>query len=206
MRALKWHVLIIACLTVILAPINYFAARYLLKKYNGGGTTTLSLRGADASAREYPGPTPPDQPAWPPIGSYSVATHFGHRQIDARAIQANQSTHSMSVEEFGWPLPVFVKQQLWWPWKDPAWKSEYQPERPLRTSWNGVILNPLMAAGAIWAVIALPWLLKLLILRAYRTSRRACEFCGYPRGAATTCSECGYTFTPSTHSAAPAPP
>jgi hypothetical protein len=193
MGAWRWHLLIIACLAVLLAPTNYFAARYLIVRTPTPTDVELHY-GRDAAKVGYAITTPLDQPSWPAPTQVQIESCMGYRLISTWSGLNGQTTHQTRVEQFGWPLPVFVDAQFWWPWDERAWKSQFDPDPSVRVNWPGIVLNPPLVALAIWGAIAVPMLLLLSIKRAYRTSRGACVFCGYPRGHAPKCTECGYTF------------
>ncbi|HYE63708.1 MAG TPA: hypothetical protein VD997_17080 [Phycisphaerales bacterium] len=194
MRAWRWHLLILICLALLFAPANYFAARYLSRHPPIPPTSNVDLSyGPDAARLGYSVATPPDQPQWPAPTQVQIEWSLGYRLIGTWSSRDGRPGHQMRVEEYGWPLPVLVDAQYWWPWDEPEWKSKYAPDPSIRIAWPGVVLNPLIIALGLWSVIAIPLLLVLSIKRAYRQSRNACVFCGYPRGHAPQCSECGYT-------------
>lgn len=201
MAAWRWHILIIACLTILLAPANYFAARYLVQRTPVPSDVELHYN-AGAAEVGYELSTPPDQPAWPAPTQVQIESCMGYRLVGTWSGPNGQTTHQTRVEKYGWPFPVFEDAQFWWPWDAPEWQSAHHPDPPLRLVRTGLIVNPLVIALGLWAIVAVPLLLALSIKRAYRASRGACVFCGYPRGHAPKCTECGYTFAH--HDAPPA--
>jgi hypothetical protein len=194
---LRWrrHLLIIALLALILAPANYFFAKWRITT-KPRMTTSLNVFGDLAAARDHPAPIPPGHPEWPRPTQYSVDEAFGFKRIGAWYAENGTTTHQMMVWQYGWPLPVYTKQGLAWPQDDPVWKSNYVSERPPVLRWTGAILNPLIAATALWAIFLLPIFLFIAIRRAHRHARGACEYCGYPRGTSPTCVECGFHHAP----------
>lgn len=53
--------------------------------------------------------------------------------------------------------------------------------------WPGAVINTLIFSALAWIVIVPP----LMARRAFRRWRRRCQWCGYPIGTSSVCTECG---------------
>lgn len=62
---------------------------------------------------------------------------------------------------------------------------------PLRPIWRGTIVNSMVFATVFWGAL-FAW---RDARRLIRQRRGLCAFCGYPRGAAERCTECGRPMT-----------
>ena len=98
----------------------------------------------------------------------------------------------MLVRRMGWPLPVLERVQMWWPWDDVKWLTDAESDPALHLVWTGVVLNPLLFGGTLWAVFILPIVLFINVRRRRRIAHNCCPQCAYPRGSSQRCSECGY--------------
>jgi hypothetical protein len=152
----------------------------------------VDLRGAEAAAQSWPAATPHDTP-WPPPTTYQVNHAWGLRSflVHAAAQTTGVNGHQMQVELVGWPLPVFERVQMWWPWDDPRWQTSAESDPAMRLHWPGVIVNPLIFGGGAWIVLIMPLLLFHYIRRYTRLVTHRCPACGYPAGRSPTCTECG---------------
>ncbi len=140
---------------------------------------------------EWPVSTPHVKP-WPAPESWSEGRVFGCRVFDVRTKQTEvgRNAFAMEAQLLGWPLPVIEDKQMWWDWDDPALKGpESDPAPTLRL--QGLLLNPLILGGGVWAVIVLPWLIAIVATRRWRYQKRRCMDCGYPIGVNVVCTECG---------------
>lgn len=155
-------------------------------------TTTTSpganLFDAEAAAAGWPAPTPLE---WPRVSQWSDETAFAYRHRNAISATDSQTTHQMQFEEFGWPLPVLERVQLWWPWDDPKWSTTVPNDSGLVFRWSGTLLNPVLQAGVIWLILFAPPLVWGVLLRRRRRARGQCLACAYPLGGARVCPECG---------------
>lgn len=121
---------------------------------------------------------------------------FGMRGVDARHVEGEQSVFSMEVLSSGWPLDTHYKQQVWWPYQDPAFAHTGPNDVPCGPIVSGMIGNSLIFSLAAWLVLfAGPYTVRSYIVAA-RRARRQCPKCGYPIGTSTVCSECGGPVTP----------
>jgi len=152
---------------------------------------TVNLSGTVAAARGWPFRTPDDQPAWPAPGQWQRTHRFGYRFTQAWSPRDAEVRLSMEYHQYGWPLPVLHRVQMWWPWNDPAWKSAQVSDPALRLDWRGLLLNPLFFGVGAWLVFFAPvhaWVWSRRRLRAWAGR---CLNCGYPAGISERCSECG---------------
>jgi hypothetical protein len=199
---------ILGVLYLIGAAINLPFATHLLKsRLSSPRRATIDLRGAEASTRDYPAPTPHSKP-WQPPDYWSEYDDFGYRKITAGFfLEPAHNDLQMQFELTGWPLPVFERVHCWWPSQDPNWATPAEPDPAMRLHWPGVLLNPLIFAVTAWFLcFAIPAACRAAV-RASRRRRRRCEACGYPAGTSGRCSECGtaITRTGTTSPAASAP-
>ena len=61
----------------------------------------------------------------------------------------------------------------------------------LRLAPTGVVVNPVVQGGAVWAILVLPVLTARGVRRWSRRRRGLCPACAYPAGASDVCTECG---------------
>jgi hypothetical protein len=133
--------------------------------------------------------------SWGPVG----------REYD----EPREPMHLAERETFGWPWRAFqvvtMEDELDLVRTD-ALRSLYQrgvelrartnqydrpPVLPLRPVWAGLIGDAAVYGAAWWSVLAVPGL-----RRRWRARHGRCGACGYPRGAAAVCTECGTAVTP----------
>lgn len=151
----------------------------------------------------WPSRTPHSQP-WPAPKQVQLEIEsFGVRTLSLWSSKTDEHgvvlpLTSMVATSYGWPFGVWREVRLWWPWSDPEWALPTEPTSRTELLWRGLLLNPLLVGGGLWAVlIAAPLLatgsLRAIVRRRRRT-RGACLACGYDlRGgsADTVCPECG---------------
>jgi hypothetical protein len=184
--------LILLVLVLIAAVVNFPLAMWLDKSRTQQTRvpTRLNIQGAAAAEKPWPARTPHAK-AWPAPRQYSESHAFGYTLVSVWGVDGNSTTHQMSAERIGWPLPCVQRVQMWWPWNDPAWQTTAEPDPKESVYWPGAVLNPFILGGGAWALlVGLP-----LAWRAGRSRRRRranrCEACGYPRGSSSVCTECG---------------
>lgn len=138
--------------------------------------------------------TTPHKTPWPAPEHWREGGVFGCRMYDIRAEGSQeQGNFAVSLQRLGWPLPVIEKKQMWWDWNEPALDGIGEPQPDPRPSLilSGLILNPLIVGGGAWAILIGPWVLAIVITRAFRRRKNRCLTCGYPVGTAAVCTECG---------------
>ncbi|MCH7849278.1 MAG: hypothetical protein IIB53_13045 [Planctomycetes bacterium] len=184
---------LIVLLTLILlgAVLNVPIAIQFVDKQTKARTAYTQLFGTDAAQRGWP--SPPPLP-WPEVSFRSDATTFGHRQIDARAVEGSETTHSMQLDLYGWPFAAVQERQLWWPWDDPKWSTNVPHSPGVQLRWSGVVLNPILYGLAVWLVFYVPFVASRAIRGAYRRRKGRCVNCGYPTGVSVKCTECGHVL------------
>lgn len=177
--------LVILFLVLVCAVGNLVVAIIATDENAPRATLVANLIGAEAAAAGWPAATPLP---WPDVTGWSDERRFAYRRLGAwswpepppDADQA-KTTHQMELEEFGWPLPVLDRLQLWWPWEDPKWSTKVPHDSGLRIRWSGLALNSIMQALAIWLAVFGPFHLWSAALRWRRRSRGECLACGYAR-------------------------
>ena len=141
---------------------------------------------------QWPSKTPHDKP-WP-APTYWVDGHvFGCRTYDVRSFDPESDGSAkfhMDVQHLGWPLPVIELKQMWWDWDDPELDG-VEPDPAPTLELRGLLLNPLIIGGGIWAILVLPWIIAVIAMRRSRRHRNRCMKCGYPIGESSVCTECG---------------
>lgn len=183
---MKRLVIILALLILVAAVANLMLA---IRATNADPLQALGGRVQVLPAPgDWPSPTPVP---WPHPNQRMVAEVFAARSTDVRTVESGQTTHSMEHEEFGWPLPVLERVQMWWPWDDPRWATTLPPETGLMVRWAGFVLNPLMAGAAAWLAFVLPFPMVGWLRRRRRASRGLCVRCAHPLLDAARCPECG---------------
>ena len=76
---------------------------------------TLQIRGSEAAAHGWPGPTPHTRP-WPDPNTVQADQAWAYTRINAWGPDMpDRSRLFMQVELMGWPLPVLYKQRSSWP-------------------------------------------------------------------------------------------
>ncbi len=184
---------LIVLLTLILlgAVLNLPIAIQFVGKQTKAWTAYTQLLGTDAAQRGWP--SPPPLP-WPEVSFWSDAKKFGHRQIDARAVEGSETTHSMQLDLYGWPFAAVQERLLWWPWDDPKWSTNVPHSPGVQLRWSGVVLNPVFYGLAVWLVFYVPFVASQAIRGAYRRRKGRCVNCGYPTGVSVACTECGHVL------------
>lgn len=151
-----------------------------------------------ASKHGWPAPTPHEQP-WPPPTDFSVEHHFGRTLRQAWSVSNDEVmpgrtmtriTHKIIDERYGWPLPCLRRTQRWWP-DNQEWRIDAPWDTGVRLNWLGVILDPVIAAVAVWGAVFVPSKTRDLVLARRRRREGCCTRCGYPMGASPVCTECG---------------
>jgi hypothetical protein len=208
MSSLRKHLVVLSICALIGAALNFpLALRSTTPPQGPLALPRLNLFGPAAAAHSYPASTPDDQPPWPPIDSYLESSNtFGHKRISTWSPDRddpNKLNLSMHVDFYGWPLPVMLDQQMWWPWDHPKWQSKAIHDPGMRIHWPGALLNPLLFAAAVWALIFIPIFsakgARSLINAQHARARRKrdlCPTCSYPLTPTNICPECGTTTTP----------
>jgi hypothetical protein len=153
-------------------------------------TRVANLFGAEAAAEGWPAATPMP---WPVVTQWSAERGFAFRECIAwSGPSPDATTHQMVFAEFGWPLPVLDRVQLWWPEDDPKWTTAVPSDSGLRIRWSALTLSSAALALAIWLVLFGPFHLWTAARRWRRRSRGACLQCAYPLRGAPRCPECGW--------------
>ncbi len=138
--------------------------------------------------------------AWPRPASWTEGYVFGCRIYDVRSEppMSDRNGFTLSLQHLGWPLPVIEVKQMWWDWNDPTLNGPGAPESDPAPSLitSGLILNPLFIGGGAWAVLVMPWLIGIIVMRARRWRANRCLECGYPVGTSPSCTECGHIVRP----------
>src|SRR5262245_14002282 len=126
--------IVLGLLLLVAALVNLLVALTLVVPARGRmpGLPVAMDTGPAAAAHRWPEAPPHAQP-WPAITHWQMERTFGHRRFLAHAGQ-----HQMQTDTYGWPLPVLIESNRWWPWEDPAWKSSVMPELAMRPVWSGV--------------------------------------------------------------------
>lgn len=193
------HAMIALVLVLIAAAANLPVATLFIPPFTRAMPMGKRLKGAEAASQSWPDQTPRSQPAWPKPSSFDVSKEFGRSFFNVRynnpSVQGKNG-HSMSTQQFGWPLRTLARTNRWWDWDNPTWKTEERPELPLHVIWTGAILNPLIAGLGIWLIAFAPPLISRSIRERLRRHRNQCLNCGYPAVASGVCPECG---APTTH-------
>ncbi len=143
------------------------------------------VQGAPAAMHSWPDATPHDRP-WPALTQWQSTKVLNHEQIQAYA-----NGFQMTTDRYGWPLPVLIETNRWWPWDDPQWKISTEPELGIRVVWSGLLLNPLIAAASVWLVVFAPLFAARWLVQRRRAREGQCQKCGYPIGVSDRCTECG---------------
>lgn len=189
--------LVVLVLLLVGAVINFPLAMSLdlSPAKQVGSKPVANLFGPAAASRPWPVRTPHAH-AWPAPTQYSVSRAFGFSQIGVWSSPADGSstTHQMSVDRIGWPLPCLERVQLYWPSSDPAWLTNAEQMPPARVRWSGALLNPVIFAASVWLVFLAPFQVRELLRRRVRGRRGQCPACGYPRGHGHVCPECGTPY------------
>lgn len=181
--------LVLALLFFACATANLLVA-IRATNLNGKPTTPVAnLFGAEAAAKGWPAATPMP---WPVVTQWSAEHGFAYRlSIAWSSPSPDTTTHQMVFEEFGWPLPVLDRVQLWWPWDDPKWTTTVPPDSELRIRWSALTLSSAAMALAIWLLLFGPFHLWTAARRWRHRSMGACLQCAYPLRGAQRCPECG---------------
>lgn len=181
--------IILGFLVLACAVANLIIAIVATNQPPSQAALSQDLHGPDAAAIGWPAPTPLP---WPAVTDWADSRAFAYRRRDAWSSHAPPETsHQMAFEEFGWPLPVLERVQLWWPWKDPKWATSVPADSGLRFRWGGFILNSALQATAIWLLAFGPLCAVTALRRRHRTRRGECLTCAYPLHGAAQCPECG---------------
>lgn len=185
-RFLRSLVIFIVVYCLALAAVLIVGARGT--RYSGAPAVGTANRFASQGA-SLSWPADPPVP-WPGPTSASEARTLLYVLRDVRSGDQSQTTHSMQVEEFGWPFPAFQRVRLWWPWNDPQYATSVSPDSGLRVIWGNVLGMPAFAA----AIVAILLLAPPLLRETRRRGRGLCPRCAYDlRGdLAGGCSECGW--------------
>jgi hypothetical protein len=186
-------VLIVLCL-LITGVLIASAVALVTYRYSGLGqrstAATVNVFGAEAAARGWPARTPHAKP-WPNVTQWSEWSVFGARRRIAwgAAPDGRSTSRQMESEFYGWPMPVVVHTQFWWPWNDPAWTTAAKPDTGLTLEPVGVIIDTLLFSVALWLVLFGPGVLRWF----WRRHRRRCTECGYnlTGNVSGRCPECG---------------
>ena len=190
---LKRQLTILAVLVLVAAALNVpIAVQLIHSRTQLWPGPALHVTGAAAASRGWPHRTP-HETAWPAPDYWTVSKEFGGRYYHIASRSASDPTrnaYSMQYETYGWPLPVLHRVQMWWDWEDPALKGP-ESDPAMALYWPGLVLNPLIVGGGVWALVIAPWALYFEMQRAkWRRSGR-CLRCGYPTGVGPVCTECG---------------
>lgn len=181
--------LVLALLFFACATANLLVA-IRATNLNGKPTTPVAnFFGAEAAAKGWPAATPLP---WPVVTQWSADRGFAYRlSVAWSSPSPDTTTHQMVFEEFGWPLPVLDRVQLWWPWDDPKWTTTAPPDSELRIRWSALTLSSAAMALAIWLLLFGPFHLWTAARRWRHRSRGTCLECAYPLHGAPRCPECG---------------
>jgi hypothetical protein len=194
--AVKRSLAVLGVLILLAAVANLLLALSFVTPARGRipGKPLANVIGPGAATHSWPDRTPHAQP-WPTITQWQVEGTFGHRRYQVYAANPHPNgTHQMQTDVYGWPLPVLIETNRWWPWEDPAWKITDMPELAMRPVWSGVLLNPLIAVIPLWLACVVPWLAWRWWTRRTRRRSGRCTGCGYDlKGLApgALCPECG---------------
>ncbi len=143
----------------------------------------------------WPRPVPR---GWPPPTSRFVDSTFGTTSVVFETnTETGRPSYRQALVRWGWPLRGLESElrcvlsgvadcEVLASTSDPFAKSSSWavPTRPI---WLGFAVNTLLYATVLWLLICGPFVLRRFI----RVKRGRCPACGYPRGEAAVCTECG---------------
>ncbi len=158
---------------------------------------TVNLFGEAAAQRGWPA-NPPEP--WPSVYQFSERSAFGASRQTAWATDIRrETTHQMEVERYGWPQPVLVRTQLWWPLQDARWGTPKPAGMGWRVRWKGSLFDVTLFTTIAVGLIAVPTALVRSLRRRKRARSGRCLECGYQLATGPVCPECGcrssYTTT-----------
>lgn len=186
--------LLLVLFILLAAAINFPLATTMLRsRLDDDGRTIINVIGPGAASFEWPFNAPHEQ-AWPEPTQYSAFGAFGYRKFIVFSSNDPEASFQMECERIGWPLPVYERVRMWWPWDDPNWKTTAQPDPAMSIHWSGTLLNPIILGGGAWLLLVGPFVAFSAVRKAMRTRAGRCPRCGYNlRGAFDDgCSECGW--------------
>jgi len=135
------------------------------------------------------------------------------KRVDGRLIQWTGAA-TTTATEYGWPLRCFIADNLDFRSQSSTFPqpADFRPSivlqrvRVMAESSKSLvlpmILNALLYSAGLYLIIVLSRRLR----RSYRQWRGRCPQCGYIRGSADQCTECGTRLAPSRDMTNPSPP
>jgi hypothetical protein len=189
MRRVLRHLSVFLMLVLACASINFLIAIRATRYEHVPLPARVNLRGAQAAAVGWPDGASSD---WPPVAAWSDSAVFAFRQRRASAEDSSgTNSHVQVSQEYGWPVAVLSRTRRWWPNMPPGAAGNPAHDSGLQFRWTGIVVNPLLAAAALWLTFFAPFLLWQSWRAGARRRRGQCVACGYQVGTSGVCTECG---------------